>query len=125
MTRITTMSEMLHERNEAFRRIEELEEKLQWAKETNKAYDRAKAQLQAENKELEREQKELVYDCRDHRIEKEALRDENKALREAVKALPVEEMVDEDSFYGPELVGYCMQCQGEWSRVLELLEESE
>ena len=30
MTRITTMSEMLYERNEAFRRIEELEAELKW-----------------------------------------------------------------------------------------------
>lgn len=39
----------------------------------------------------------------------------------AVKALPVDEIIEVDYDGNPTLVGYAMQAQGEWDRVLQAL----
>ena len=44
-----------------------------------------------------------------------------KNLALAVRSLPVDEMVDDNPRYGVTLLGYCMQCQGEWDNVTQAL----
>lgn len=43
-------------------------------------------------------------------------------LVEAVKKLPVEDWVERDFNGDPELLGYVMQCQGEWDEVRRKIE---
>ena len=59
--------------------------------------------------------------CRCLECENQRLQKRLDELVDAVRALPVDEWVDIDRGE-PYLVGYVMQAQGEWDRVLKALE---
>ena len=46
-----------------------------------------------------------------------------RKLIDAVQALPVEEWIERDQHNEPELVGYVIQCQGEWDAVLQTIRD--